>query len=109
MSLDLTGPEDSTRLQRLEDHETIRKGSLDALYFFKNLNPLYYNLAQGSKGSIPRGRRCYKTAFEDVLEKGVGCCHAILWVENLKLLGLRDKKNFTLPTGSKNWERTEHT
>ena len=68
-SLDLTGPEDSTRLQRLEDHETIRKGSLGALYSFKNLNPLYYNLAQGSKGSIPRGRRCYETAFEVVLEK----------------------------------------
>ena len=35
---------------------------------------------------------CYETAFEDVLGKGVGCCHAMLWVENLKLLGLRDRK-----------------
>ena len=87
MSLDLTGPEDSTRLQRLEDRETIRKGSLDALYSVKNLNPLYYNLAQGSKGSIPRRRRCYETAFEDVLEKGVGCCHAIFVGRELKTTG----------------------
>ena len=35
ISLYLTGPEDSTRFQRLEDHETIRQGSLGALYFFK--------------------------------------------------------------------------
>ena len=35
ISLNLTGPEDSTSSQRLEDHETIRQGSLDALYFFK--------------------------------------------------------------------------
>ena len=87
----------------------IRKGSLGALCPFKNLNPLYYNLAQGSKGSIPRGRRCYETAFEDVLGKGVGCCHAILWVENLKLLGLRDKQNFTLPIGSNRSEELYST
>ena len=88
MSLDLIGPEDCSRLQRLEDHETYQKGSLGALCPFKNLNPLYYNLAQGSKGSIPRGSRCYETAFEDVLEKkGVGCCHAIFVGRELKTTG----------------------
>ena len=64
--------------------------------------PTILQLAQGSKRSIPRGRMCYETAFEDVLGKrGVGCCHAICGLSTITTRSERFKNYFTLPTGSK--------
>ena len=54
ISLDLTGPENSTRFQRLEDLETIIKGSLGALYFFKTSTHymMHFLLALNKPASI---------------------------------------------------------